>query len=60
MLALAVTPIMKLEVADETLIGRRMALSIAGILSTPLPIPSKAEMRPAPFMSSMPSGRRWT
>src|SRR5262249_37436550 len=42
-LAAAVTPIMKLEVAEETLMGRRRAVSIAGIFSTPLPIPKRAE-----------------
>jgi hypothetical protein len=39
---------MKLEVAEETLMGNRIAVSIAGILRTPLPMPNNAEIRPAP------------
>jgi hypothetical protein len=34
---------MKLDVADETLIGRRKAVSSAGILRTPMPMPSNAD-----------------
>jgi hypothetical protein len=37
---------MKLDVAEETLIGSRMAVSMAGILRTPLPMPNNAEIRP--------------
>jgi hypothetical protein len=48
-LAAAVTPIMKLEVAEETLIGSRSAESITGTLSTPLPMPSRADTRPAAY-----------
>ena len=57
-LAAAVTPIMKFDVADETLIGSRSAVSIAGIFNTPEPMPSRADIRPAPYMSPMPSGTR--
>ncbi|HEY2678848.1 MAG TPA: hypothetical protein VGI65_17885 [Steroidobacteraceae bacterium] len=59
-LAAAVTPIMKLEVAEDTLMGRRSAVSIAGIFSTPLPVPSNAEISPAPYISIMPNGKRCT
>src|ERR1700722_13079664 len=59
-LAAAVTPIMKLEVAEETLMGSRSAVSMAGILSTPLPMPSRAEISPAPYISVIPNGRRRT
>ena len=59
-LAAAVTPIMKLEVAEETLIGRRNAVSMAGILRTPLPMPRSAEIRPAPYINIMPIGTRCT
>src|SRR6202020_2785910 len=59
-LAAAVTPIMKLEVAEETLMGSRSAVSIAGIFSTPLPMPSSAEIKPAPYISTMPRGTPWT
>jgi hypothetical protein len=42
---------MKLDVAEETLIGNRIAVSMAGIFRTPLPIPSNAEIRPAPYIT---------
>ena len=54
-LAAAVTPIMKFDVADETLIGSRSAVSIAGIFKTPLPMPRSAESRPAPYIRPSPS-----
>ena len=59
-LAAAVTPIMKFDVAEETLSGRRSAVSMAGILSTPLPMPRSAETRPAPYIKIMAVGTRWT
>jgi hypothetical protein len=40
---------MKLDVADETLIGRRKAVSSAGILRTPLPMPSDDTIEPFCF-----------
>src|SRR5258708_21054193 len=58
--AAAVTEIMKFEVADETLMGRRNAVSMAGTLRTPLPIPKSAEIRPATYIRTMPIGRRAT
>ena len=59
-LAAAITPIMKFEVADETLIGRRSAESMAGTFRTPLPIPKSAELKPAQFINIMPIGSRST
>ena len=41
---------MKLDVAEETLMGNRIAVSMAGIFRTPLPMPNNAEIRPAPNM----------
>jgi hypothetical protein len=38
---------MRFEVADETLIGSRSAVSMAGTFRTPLPIPKSAEISPA-------------
>jgi hypothetical protein len=51
---------MKFEVAEETFIGRRNAVSMAGTLRTPLPMPKSAEIRPAPYIKIMPIGRRST
>src|SRR5215469_1505732 len=59
-LAAAVTQIMKFEVADETFIGRRNAVSMAGTLRTPLPIPKSAETRPAQYIRIIPIGSRST
>src|SRR5699024_1751607 len=52
----AVTPIMRFAVPEETLIGSLIAASIAGILSTPLPMPKRAESVPAPNINAAPSG----
>ncbi|CNL33861.1 Uncharacterised protein [Mycobacterium tuberculosis] len=51
---------MRFAVALETLMGSRIAASIAGIFSTPLPMPNSAERVPAPNMNVIPSGRRAT
>ncbi len=59
-LAAAVTPIMKLLVAELTLIGRRIAKSIAGTLSAPLPIPSRPLTIPATYISPRPTPGRAT
>ena len=40
---------MKLDVADETLIGRRKAVSSAGIVRSPLPMPSDDTIEPFCF-----------
>src|SRR5581483_1463878 len=53
-LAAAVTPIMKLLVAVDTLIGRRMARSMAGTLRAPLPIPRSPLTTPATYMRPSP------
>ena len=44
----------------QPLMGSRSAVSIAGIFSTPEPIPSNAEISPAPYISAMPNGTRPT
>ena len=45
---------MKLEVAEDTLIGSRNAVSIAGTFNTPLPMPRIAETSHAPYINSIP------
>ena len=59
-LAAAVTPIMKLLVALETLIGSRITMSMASTFSAPEPMPSSPEATPATTMSAKPSGTRVT
>jgi len=56
--AAAVTPIMKLLVAELTFIGRRMAPSIASTLSAPEPMPRRPETRPANPIRTKPTGIR--
>ena len=56
--AAAVTPIMKLLVAELTFIGSRMAPSIARTFRTPEPMPSRPDTTPAIHISTNPSGMR--
>ena len=51
-LAAAVTPIMKLLVAVEIFIGNCMKWSSANTLNAPLPIPSRPERMPEPYMTT--------
>src|SRR5207244_850817 len=59
-LAAAVTPIMKLLVAVDTLNGMSIARSMAMTLSAPDPMPSRPEMAPAPNIIANPSLTRCT
>ena len=54
-LAAAVRPIMKLLVAVETFMGRRITVSIASTLKAPLPMPSRPDSRPAPNITAAPA-----
>ncbi|MNW57173.1 hypothetical protein D3C74_349540 [compost metagenome] len=59
-LAAAVTPIIKLLVADDTFSGIFINTSIAMTLKLPLPMPSSPEMTPAPYITPKPSYTRST
>ncbi|MMZ64719.1 hypothetical protein D1872_270700 [compost metagenome] len=49
------TPIIKLLVAVDTFSGIFINTSIAITLKLPLPMPSKPETTPAPYMTPKPS-----
>ena len=55
-LAAAVTPIMKLLVVVDTLMGARIMVSMAMTLNTPLPMPRRPEMSPAIHIIPKPCG----
>ncbi len=57
---IAVTPIMKLDVAAATLIGTLITTFIAGTFRKPPPTPSSPEATPAPKQTEAPPGRRRT
>ena len=57
-LAAEVIPIMKLLVAVETFIGRRMKWSMASTLKAPLPMPSSPDRSPAPNIAPNPERTR--
>ena len=46
---------MKLLVAVETFMGRRITVSIASTLKAPLPMPSRPDSRPAPNITAAPA-----
>src|SRR5713226_7547527 len=57
-LAAAVTPIMKLLVAVDTLMGSSIARSIAGTFNAPEPMPRSPLTVPAMYMSAKPMRAR--
>src|SRR6266480_253617 len=57
-LAAAVTPIMKLLVAVDTLIGSSIARSMAGTFNAPEPMPRRPLITPATYMSARPMRAR--
>src|SRR5437773_443933 len=57
-LAAAVTPIMKLLVAADTLMGSSMARSIAGTFMAPEPMPRSPLTTPAKYISARPMRAR--
>lgn len=55
---MAVTPIMKFDVAAATLNGTRMPIAIAGTLRNPPPTPSMPDATPAANEMPSPTGVR--
>jgi hypothetical protein len=58
-LAAAVIPIIMLLVAVATRSGTPIARCISGTLMTPPPIPSSADVMPAPVAPTRPKPRLW-